>query len=64
LENGGVPALDTRYTVFAQVIDGLDVVDKIAAVETTGASPEDASVSADKPLTDVVLQSITFESYP
>ncbi|MDR1000007.1 MAG: peptidylprolyl isomerase [Clostridiales bacterium] len=64
LENGGVPALDTGYTVFAQVIEGLDVVDKIAAVETTGSAPEDEATPLDKPLTDVVLQSVTFETYP
>ncbi len=30
---GGVPFLDGGYTVFGQVIKGLDVIDKIAAVE-------------------------------
>ncbi|QKG54682.1 peptidylprolyl isomerase [Hymenobacter sp. BRD67] len=27
---GGVPSLDGKYTVFGEVIEGLDVVDKIA----------------------------------
>lgn len=31
---GGAPHLDDAYTVFGQVVEGLDVVDKIAAVET------------------------------
>lgn len=31
---GGTPFLDGAYTVFGQVIDGLDVIDKIATVET------------------------------
>ncbi len=31
---GGTPHLDDAYTVFGRVVEGLDVVDKIAAVET------------------------------
>jgi peptidyl-prolyl cis-trans isomerase B (cyclophilin B) len=31
---GGTPHLDQAYTVFGEVVDGLDVVDRIAAVET------------------------------
>jgi len=31
---GGTPHLDMDYTVFGEVIEGLEVVDKIAAVET------------------------------
>lgn len=30
---GGTPHLDMDYTVFGEVIDGLDVIDKIAAVQ-------------------------------
>jgi peptidyl-prolyl cis-trans isomerase B (cyclophilin B) len=33
---GGAPHLDDAYTVFGRVVEGLDVVDKIAAVETAG----------------------------
>ncbi len=43
---GGTPFLDGAYTVFGQVISGLDVIDKIAAVKTD---------SLDRPLDDVVL---------
>lgn len=43
---GGVPRLDGTYTVFGEVIEGLDVVDKIAAVKTS---------SSDKPLSDVKI---------
>mgnify|MGYP000232894194 CR=1 FL=1 len=38
---GGVPFLDRAYTVFGQVVKGLDVIDKIAATKTqAGDRPE------------------------
>ncbi|GAB2496812.1 peptidylprolyl isomerase [Algoriphagus taiwanensis] len=38
-EIGGAPHLDFEYTVFGQVLSGLDVVDKIAAEPTTREMP-------------------------
>ncbi len=39
---GGTPQLDGNYTVFGQVIKGIEVIDKIAAVRTDGRDrPED-----------------------
>ena len=43
---GGTPRLDGAYTVFGEVIEGLDVIDKIAAVPT---SP------GDKPISDIKI---------
>ena len=43
---GGTPWLDYRHTVFGQVVDGMDTVDKIAEVET---------VTGDKPVEDVSI---------
>ncbi|MHB1276907.1 MAG: peptidylprolyl isomerase [Bacteroidia bacterium] len=38
---GGTPFLDGQYTVFGEVVEGLDVIDKIAAVKTlAGDRPE------------------------
>lgn len=45
-EEGGVPFLDKEYTVFGQVIEGLDVIDKIAAVKTA---------PGDRPVEDVKM---------
>jgi peptidyl-prolyl cis-trans isomerase B (cyclophilin B) len=43
---GGVPFLDNQYTVFGKVIKGLEVIDKIAAVQTAGERPmEDVRMS-------------------
>ncbi|NDE60881.1 MAG: peptidylprolyl isomerase [Cyclobacteriaceae bacterium] len=39
---GGAPHLDFEYTVFGQVISGLEVVDKIAAEPTTREVPNQA----------------------
>ena len=33
-EVGGSPFLDMEYTVFGEVVEGLDIIDKIAAVQT------------------------------
>jgi peptidyl-prolyl cis-trans isomerase B (cyclophilin B) len=38
LEVGGTPFLDQSYTVFGRIIDGLDVIDRIAGVSTNAAN--------------------------
>ena len=47
---GGAPHLDGQYTVFGEVIDGMDVVDRIEKAETD---------AADRPTEDIVIKKMT-----
>ncbi len=49
---GGTPQLDNEYTVYGEVVEGLEVVDKIAAVATNGNPPQGTS----RPLEDVKMK--------
>ncbi len=46
-KDGGAPFLDGDYTVFGEVIEGMDVIDKIAAVQIG---------NADRPVQDVTMK--------
>lgn len=46
--------LDGNYTVFAQVYEGMDVVNDIAAVKTD---------YNDKPVSDVIVESVELHSF-
>jgi len=47
MTTGGTPWLDKGYTVFGEVVEGLDVIDKIAAVQTA---------PGDRPLQDIRMK--------
>ena len=49
---GATPWLNGKHTIFGQVIDGADVVDKISRAQT---------VPGDRPTPDVVIQSVTIQ---
>ena len=40
-EIGGTPMLDMEYTVFGEIIEGMEVIDKLAAVKVNGERPAD-----------------------
>lgn len=52
MNQGGTPFLDMDYTVFGEVIDGLDVIDKIASVRTD---------AADRPAEDVRMKVVVIK---
>jgi len=53
-ELGGAYWLDGRHTVFGQVFEGMDIVDKIAGVKTDGN---------DKPLEPVIMKKVEIVGY-
>lgn len=49
---GGIPTLDGEYTVFGEIIEGIDVLDKIASLKTDGY---------DRPYTDVRMELVVIK---
>ncbi len=56
VDNTGAPAyLDSNYSVFGQVVQGMDVVDSIGSVQTD---------TNDRPLQDVTVQTARLQAVP
>ena len=53
-DEGGTPQLDQQYTVFGQLVEGFDVLDRIAAADT----PRSTDQPAPAPFIDRPLESI------
>ncbi|MGO2082522.1 peptidylprolyl isomerase [Vagococcus sp.] len=51
-KEGGTPWLDFKHTVFGQVVEGMNVADKMATVKRN---------SQDKPKEDIIINSVTIE---
>ena len=55
-EHGGVPNFSQQYTVFGQVIDGMDVYDKICSVEVNNEETK-------KPMNDIQFTKVYMTTY-
>jgi len=53
-KDGGCPWLDRVHTVFGQVIEGMDIVDRIARSRTD---------SDDRPTTDITINQVEITTY-
>lgn len=58
-EEGGCPLWDGGYTVFGQVFDGFEVLDKLSSVEVV--MNKDGELS--KPKTDIIIESVKITEY-
>lgn len=58
-EQGGYPLWDGLSTVFGQVFEGYDVLDKISAVEVTTNNLG----KVERPKTDIIISSVTITEY-
>ncbi len=58
-EKGGYPLWDGGYTVFGQVFEGFEVLDKLSSVEVM--TSKDGEL--DKPKTDIIIESVKITVY-
>ena len=58
IENGGVPAMAQKITVFGQIYDGMDVADKLMNLET-----RDTDEGMKIPIDDVKIKTVEIGTY-
>lgn len=58
-EVGGLYQIDGGYTVFGQVFEGFEVIDKISQVEVNTSASGEKSM----PIQDIIISSVTIETY-
>ena len=56
---GGYPFWDGNYTIFGQVYEGLDIVDKISSVKLTTCNTGEVSL----PVEDIIIESVKITEY-
>ncbi len=56
---GGYPFWDGNYTIFGQVYEGLDIVDKISSVKLTTCNTGEVSL----PVEDITIESVKITEY-
>ena len=58
-EKGGYTLWDGSYTIFGQVYEGFDVLDKLSGVDVITSSDGELS----KPKTDIIIESVKITEY-
>lgn len=53
---GGAPMLDGMYTVFGELVEGFDVLDRITRVLTPSRAGQRGSPNGDRPMLDITME--------
>lgn len=56
MEEGGAPMLDGMYTVFGELVEGYDVLDRITRVLTPNRAGQRGSPGGDRPMIPVTME--------